>query len=251
MLNSAGFYSVEENFSMDFGSDPKLTVHSDFKIEKTAESLIKQELVLMNAGRTPVPEVLNEFLKKEGFMVYEPFATPKTVTSKATGRLHQIISKKQSDVVDGLLSSISIVPDKDRKLDVFASENNGISLSVKADRYFERGGQRYVVTSFDGDPISYTLHRILETKGFHVAILETKDDFRAVSEKLLSRLQITGTYAQHKLTSGMEGNYSLYMTGFQLSGSTIPVAGVFLTNLEFDHIIRDLLMESGYSIITK
>jgi hypothetical protein len=251
MLNSAGFYSVEENFSMDFGSDPKLTIHSDFKIEKTAESLIKQDLVLMNAGHTPVPAVLSEFLKKEGFTIYEPFATPKTVTPGTTGQLHQITSKKQSDVIDALLSSMSIVPDKDRKLDVFAAENNGISLSVKADRYFERGGQRYVVTSFDGDPISYTLYRILETKGFQVAILESKDDFRAISEKLLSRLQIQGTYAQHKLSSDMEGRYSLHMTGFKLSGPDFPVAGVFLTNLELDRVIRDLLVESGYSIIPK
>jgi hypothetical protein len=251
MLNSAGFYSVEENFSMDFGSDPKLTIHSDFKVEKTAESLIKQDLVLMNAGHTPVPVVLSEFLKKEGFTVYEPFATPKTVTPGTTAQLLQITSKNQSDVVDALLSSMSIVPDKDRKLDVFAAENNGISLSVKADRYFERGGQRYVVTSFDGDPVSYTLYRILETKGFQVAILETKDNFRAVSEKLLSRLHIPGTYAQHKLSSDMEGSYSLHMTGFKLSGPDFPVTGVFLTNLELDRVIRDLLVESGYSIITK
>jgi hypothetical protein len=251
MLNSAGFYSVEENFSMDFGSDPKLTIHSDFKVETTAESLIKQDLVLMNAGHTPVPVVLSEFLKKEGFTVYEPFATPKAVTPGTTGQLHQITSKRQSDIIDALLSSMSIVPDKDRKLDVFAAENNGISLSVKADRYFERAGQRYVVTSFDGDPVSYTLYRILETKGFQIAILETKDDFRAVSEKLLSRLQIPSTYAQHKLSSDMEGSYSLHMTGFKLSGPDFPVAGVFLTNLELDRVIRDLLVESGYNIITE
>jgi hypothetical protein len=251
MLDSAGFYSVEENFSMDFGSDPKLTIHSDFKIEKTPESLIRQDLLLMNAGRTPFPGVINEFLKKEGFTVYEPFASPKPGTTAMTGRLYQVTSKKQSDMIDVLLSSMSIIPDKDRRLDVFAADNNGISLSVKAERYFERGGQRYVVASFDGDPITYTLYRILETKGYQVAILEARDDFRKVSEKLLSCLRIPGTYAQYNLSPDMGASYSLHMTGFKLENPDFPVAGVFLTNLELDRVIRDLLAEDGYSIITK
>jgi hypothetical protein len=251
MLDSAGFYSVEENFSMDFGSDPKLTIHSDFKIEKTSESLIKQDLVLMNAGQFPFPGVISEFLKKESFTVYEPFASFKPVTTVMPGRLHQVTSKKQADMVDALLSSISIIPDKDRRLDVFAADNNGISLSVKAERYFERGGKRYVVSSFDGDPITYTLYRILETKGYQIAILEAKDDFRKVSEKLLSCLHIPAVYAQHKLSPLMAANYSLHMTGFKLDNPEYPVAGVFLTNLELDRVIRDLLVEDGYSIITK
>jgi len=251
MLNSAGFYSVEEGFSMDFGSDPKLTIHSDFKIEKTAESLIRQELVLMNAGQKPFPGVISEFLRKEGFTVYEPFASPKPVTTATPGRLHQVTSQKQSDMIDALLSSISIVPDKDRRLDVFAADNNGISLSVKAERYFEHAGQRYVVTSFDGDPITYTLYRILETKGYQVVMLETRDDFRKVCEKLLSCMHIPGTYAQHNLSPDTAGNYSLHMSGFKLENPDFPAAGVFLTNLELDRVIRDLLAEDGYSIVIK
>ena len=251
MLDSAGFYSVEENFSMDFGSDPKLTIHTDFKIEKTPESLIRQELLLMNAGRSPFPRVIREFLKKEGFTVYEPFAAHKPATTGTTGRVYQATSKKQSDMIDVLLSSISIIPDKNRRLDVFAGDNNGISLSVKAERYFERGGERYVVSSFDGDPITYTLYRILETKGYQVAILDATDDFRKVSEKLLSCLRIPSTYAQHELTPEMGTGYSLHMSGFKLENPDFPVAGVFLTNLELDRVIRDLLAEDGYSIIAK
>jgi hypothetical protein len=134
---------------------------------------------------------------------------------------------------------------------VFAADNNGIFLSVKADRYFEHGGRRYVISSFDGDPVTYTLYRILETKGYHVAILETKDDFRKVSEKLLSCLHIHGTYARHKLSPDTGGNYSIHMTGLKIENPDYPVAGVFLTNLELDHVIRELLTENGYSIITK
>ena len=154
-------------------------------------------------------------------------------------------------MIDVLLSSISVIPDKNRRLDVFAAENNGISLSVKAERYFERGGQRYVVSSFDGDPITYTLYRILEAKGYQVAILEAKDDFRKVSEKVLSCLHIPAAYAQYNLSPDTGGSYSLHMTGFKLENPDFPDAGVFLTNLELDRVIRDLLAVDGYSIITK
>jgi hypothetical protein len=250
MLNSAGFYSVEENFSMDFGSDPKLTIHSDFKIEKTPESIFNQDILLMNTGQRPFPAVISEFLKKDGFTVHEPFSSPRPVTF-TTGRLLQVTSKKQSDIIDALLSSISVIPDKDRSLDIFAADNNGILLSVKAERYFEHEGQRYVVSNFDGDPVTYTLYRILEAKGYRVAILEAKDDFRKVSAKLLNCLRIPGAYDQHTINLDMEANYSLHMTGFKLESPDYPVAGVFLTDLALDRVILDLFSENGYIIVTK
>ena len=119
------------------------------------------------------------------------------------------------------------------------------------ERFFERGGQRFVVTSFDGDPVTYTLFRILETKGYRVVILEAKDDFRKITEKILSRLRIQAAYAQHKLLSDDATNYSLQMSGFNLEGAGIPDGSLFLTNLPLDRIDRDLLMENGYNVHVK
>jgi hypothetical protein len=251
MLESAGFYSVEENFSMDFGTDPKLTIRSDFKIEKTSDSLMKQDVVLMNSGHVPLPPVIGGFLKKEGFTVYEPFVSQQTVVPAVPRPLLQITTKNQPDIIDALLTSISVNPERDRRLDVFAADNNGISLSVKAERYFERDGKRHVVTRFDGDPVTYTLFRILETKGYQVIIIEAQDDFRKISEKLLSRMRIQGTYAQQTLGHAVGANYSLQMSGYMLQGAGFPVEGLFLTNLELDRVICDLLTENGYSITSK
>lgn len=251
MLGSAGFYSVEENFSLDFGTDPKLTIRSDFKIEKTSESLIKQDIVLINSGREQFPPVIGKFLKNEGFTVYDPFAFPQPLVLASPRPLYQIISKNQYDIVDALLTSISVISDRDRRVDVFAGDNNGISLSVNAERYFEHGGQRHVITRFDGDPVTYTIFRILETKGYQVIILEPQDDFRKISDKLLSRMRIQGTYSRHTLSNDTGANYTLQMSGYKLEGAGFPVDGLFLTNLELDRIIRDILTENGYSITTK
>jgi hypothetical protein len=165
--------------------------------------------------------------------------------------MYQITTKNQPDIIDALLTSISVAPEKDRRVDVFAAENNGISLSVKAERYFERGGRRHVVTRFDGDPVAYTLFRILETSGYQVIILDAQDDFRRITDKLLSRLQIQGTYTQHTMSHDVGANYLLRMSGYKMEGAGIPAGGIFLTNLELDRVIRDLLAVNGYSISGK
>jgi hypothetical protein len=251
MLEAGGFYSVEENFNMDFGVDPKLSFHADFKIEKSSESLIMQDIVLMNSGLNLTSTALGEFLKKEGFLLYEPFASLKQDTVRNSRPIHQITSVKQPEIVDAILKAFSISSDRDRRLDVFTADKNGISLSVKAERYFERGGQRYVVIGFDGNPVNSDLLKILEANGFRVIVLEAQDDFRKISEKLISRMKIKGTYAKHNLLQDSTANYSLQMTGFKLDDDGFPGGGLFLTNLEMDRIIRELLTENGYSIISK
>lgn len=248
LLEAAGFYSVEENFSMEFGVDPKLTVQADFKVEKTADSLIKQDVVLVNSGRTSLPSPLGEFLKKEGFSLYEPFASIKPFAQRDSRTIHYVSPKKQPEMVDAILSAFSVSSERDRTVDVFAADDNGISLSVKVERYFERGGQRYVVTSFDGDPIQYTLFRILETKGYTAVILEANDDFRKISEKLISRMKIQGTFGQHNLLQDVSAGYSLQMSGFKLDDALLPGGGIFLTDRTMDRIVRDLFTENGFNI---
>lgn len=252
MLNAAGFYSVEENFRLEFGTDPKLVVRSDFKVEKTPESLIKQDVVLLNSGKTSLPQPLDEFLNKEGFAVYEPFASLKPlIISTPSRQIYQITAKAQPEILDAILNALSVPYQTDRHVDVFSADNNGISLSVKAERFFERDGQRFVITNFDGDPVTYTLFRILETKGYRVVILEPKDDFRKISEKVFSRLRIKGGYAQHKLWPDDVSNYSLQVSGFNLEGAGVPGSSIFITNLQLDNIIRDLLKENGYNVLVK
>lgn len=249
MLESAGFYSVEEDFSLEFGSDPKITVHSDFKVEKTADSLIKQDVVLLNSGKQTLPTVLGPFLKKEGFSVYEPFALSKPFMVRTPLRnIHQITSRNQPAIVDAILGSLSVAYSVDKRVDVFLADNNGISLTVKAGRYFEQAGQRYVVSDFDGDPVAYTLFRILETKGFRVVILEPQDDYRRISEKIMSRMQLQGGYSQLAQLSDDGLNYSLQMSGVRMEGTGVPGGSLFITNLEMDRIVRDLLKENGYQV---
>ena len=251
LLKEAGFYSVEENFSMDFGVDPKLTVQFDFKVEKTADSVVKEGVDLVNSGRVSLTPTLGEFLKKEGFSLHEPFATLKPPVQQDSRTIHSVSSKRQTDVIDSILSAFSVSPERNRLVDVFSAEKNGFSLSVKTELYFERGGQRYVVTNFDGDPVNYTLFRILETKGYSVVILDASDDFRKISEKLISRMKIKGSYAKHDLLKNGAAGYSLQMSGFKLDDALLPGGGIFLTDRTVDRTFKDLFIENGFNIRTR
>jgi len=251
LLDAAGFYSVEEDFGREYGSDPAVSVHADFKVEKTADSVLKQDVFVINSGKSPYPKVVRDLLKKDGITAYEPFAVPTRLARASQGQVNQIRSPKLTDIVDGLLGSLAILPEKNKNLDIFAGDNNGISLAIKAERYFERSGQRHVVTRFDGDPVAYTLYRLLETKGYRVAILDVQDNFRKVTEKLLSQISVQGSYALHQIEPAPEANYSLRMSGFRVSGVGLPPSGVIITDLELDPIVRDLLAESGYGVTVR
>jgi hypothetical protein len=252
LVAEAGFYSVEENFSLDFGSDPTLTVHADFKIEKKPDSLIIQDVVLVNAASDAAPVALGAFLKKEGFSLYEPFAAaPRRSSHGYSRRLSHISAPRQADMMDAILTSLAVTAERDHRLEVFNANADGISLSVKAERYFERGGQRYVVTHFDGNSVNYTLFRILETMGFKVVILEAKDDFRSVMEKLVTRMKLPGEYGRHTLLQDKDAGYAIHISGFNLEDPSQPGAGLFMTDRPLDQIIRDLLTENGFSITNR
>ena len=109
LLEAAGFYSVEENFSIEFGTDPKLTVRADFKVEKNADSLINQDVIIISNNRTSVPPALGNFLKKEGFSLYEPFASLQPFVPLESRSIHSVSAIKQPDIVDSILSVFSAV----------------------------------------------------------------------------------------------------------------------------------------------
>lgn len=248
ILEAAGFYSVEDDFVMEFGFDPKLTVKTDFKIEKNPDSFIKQDVDLINSNRVSLPPSLKDFLKKEGYSVHEPFALLNPLAQRDSREIHYISAKKQGDIVKGVLSAFSVSAEKDRLVDVFAADNNGITLSIKADLYFIRNGQRYIITNFDGDPVNYTLYRILETKGYNVIMLEARDGFRRVSEKIISRMKIKGVFAQHGLLQETSAGYSLQISGFKLDDALLPGGGIFMTDRAMDRVVRDIFTESGFTV---
>lgn len=248
LLVSGGFYSVEEQPVMTFGTDPLLKVRADFKVERTAESVMRNEVILVSSSRQGFPAHLADYVKAQGFKLVEPFAERQSAPVPRRHQLVQLAPRNQYQTIDQLLEALSVPTEKNRRVQLFSAADSGIALSVVAERYFERAGRRYVVASFSGDPIAYTLFRLLETKGYRVVILEPKDTFKSIASKMLERMDLPSSYASHLLVSDPSGRYSLEMSGFLLENSSSGGGALMLTDLPLEQNVRELLTDQGYQI---
>jgi len=252
LLAAARFYSVEENFSVNFGSDPKLTVTSDFKIEKTSDSLLKNDvtLVTLPGKRTSMPELLSSFLEKEGFQVIESSPSISTVPD---GRkvLYSVQGSNQESIVDELFSALSVRYEKNRDLLLDDGALSGVSLSVRADRFSKSNGKKLVFSFSEENPVQYTLLRLLELKGYRVVILNPEDDFREISEKVLSSLGYPAVYGMQPLWEAAEAPFNVQLSGFVVAGNGRNGSRTFLTNVTVDPLVRELARYQGFDVIVK
>ena len=252
LLAAAKFYSVEENFSVDFGSDPKLTVKSDYKIERTSESLLKNDIVLVNldGNRNGLPPPLLAFLDKEGFQVVEssPAFSEEPDGNKV---LYSIEGSSQETIVDDLYSALSVHCEKNRDLLLDDGALSGVTLSVRADRYSERNNQKVVVSFSDANPVQYTLLRLLVLKGYRVVMLNPEDDFKEISEKLLPSMGVSAAYGMHPLWKQDGTSFNVHLSGFVVSEGGRSGPRKILTNVPIDPLVGELARYKGFDIIVK
>lgn len=248
LLASGGFYSVEEQPVMTFGKDPQLKVRSDFKVEQSAESVMRNEVMLISAARQGFPLRLTEYLKGQGVKLLEPFAEQSAFPVPLRHRVVRTVSHDPAQVIDLLLETLAVPAERNKRVELFKTAESGIGLSVAAERYFDRGGRRYVVARFTGDPITYTLFRLLETKGYRVVILEPHDSFNTVASKLLSRMDLPSRYSTHQLMTGPGGQYSFEMSGFMFENTASDGGSVMLTDRPIESAMRELLYDHGYQV---
>lgn len=248
LLASGGFYSVEDQPVMTFGKDPQLKVRSDFKVEQSAESVMRNEVMLISAAQQGVPIRLTEYLKGQGVKLLEPFAGQSISPVPLRHRVVRAASYDQAQVVDLLLETLGVPTERSKRVELFRTDETGIGLSVAAERYFERGGRRYVVARFTGDPITYTLFRLLETKGYRVVILEPHDNFTTAASKVLSRMELPARYLSHQLMAGPGGRYSFEISGFMLENAAPDGGSVMLTDRPIEPAMRELLYDHGYLV---
>ena len=251
LLSAARFYSFEEDFSVDFGADPKITVRSDFKIEKAPESLMQHDITLLNvsAERYATPQGLAALLERNGFQLLET-AAPRREAGPAGDLLYQISYKEPQRILDLLLDALAVPFESGIKIDIYAQDNIGVRLEVPVDRFFEYGGRRYVVGFFKGDPVTYTLTRLLELKGYRVIMLQDSDDLRSITDQVLSRLQLPGRYAEHELWPSRPAGYGVRVSGVLIRGDRNgEERKLFVTDRQVDPLVQELAELNGYRLL--
>jgi hypothetical protein len=252
VLGAARFYSVEENFTLQVGSDPRVLVFADFKIERTPESLLQHDLTLLNLTdrRRPLPPVLSEYLRTEGFQVLEPFAPESPLPLKEVrGTVYRVTDHGAMPAADTLLQALDLPVSRDRTVELFSFARDGVKLAVKADRLFEEQGQPYVLSLFDGDPVSYTLSRLLETRGYKVIMLDARDDFPKVSERILGRLRLGGGVGLQTLDLPSGSPYAIQLNGVAISNRVTKGKQIVLTTHALSPLLRELAQFNGFEVV--
>jgi len=249
LLSAAGFYSVEEDFSVTFGADPILTVTTDFKVENDSNSPLQHDIFLFNTGSRSggFPPVLADYMARQGFRVIDSNPSGITEITPVDGAVSVITDKEPSVIADRLMSALKLGYVRDKEIDLLNMGDGGVGLRVKADRYFEKNGERFVVSTFRGDPENYTLLRLLEAQRYHVIMLTPEEDFRSVSAKILSQLRLPSRYDMQELLASREIPYSIRMSGIMIKAPD-KRGNIFLTATMPDRVIAELLELNGYTI---
>lgn len=247
LLRSGRFHSVEEDSTLAFGSDPKLTVRADFKVERTAESIFKKDILLLNDADVLTSPAIYAYLKEAGFVLYEPFSTKHKPSPTKLNRLVQVRAKTQPEIVEAVLSALSLPLKRDQNLDVASPDDSGINLSITIERSFELNGKRYVILS-SGEPAVEAISSILSSGGLRIVLIEAGDDFRTVVEKILTSIEISGLYGFHDLLPEETESNSLELSGILIAEREPDGGSLFITDREIDGTIRDIATENGYSV---
>ncbi|MBU5614386.1 LysM peptidoglycan-binding domain-containing protein [Geomonas azotofigens] len=247
LLNAARFYSFEEDFLVDFGTDCKVIVQADFKIEKSQDSLLRQDITLLKVpGKRPAtPQALVRLLASHGFKLVETPSTAPIITGRPDDSvLYQIPEKDPRGIADALLEALGIRFQADKSIDLYADDNNGVRLEIPVYRYFEKNGKRYVLARFQGDPLGDSLTNLLEGKGYQVIPVQDHDDLQSLSDKLLNRLDVAGRYGEQELWSLWEKGYGVRMPGVMLNDA--KGGRIFITDRKVDPLVRELAKLNGY-----
>ncbi len=247
LLQSAGFYSVEPDFTLEFGDDPRLSVRAEYRIERTAESLLRNETVLLYAasGRYAMPPSLWSFLGASGFRVIEP-DLPRHDAPVLRNRFIQLSGGSPLQVADTVLAALGMATEAGKSIEFPGWVRQGITLKVRPDRSFSSMGKRFALTVYDGNPATYTLTRLLESEGVTVVLLAQGDDSHAVTEKLFAALNLPARFDSHPLWPLGDTPYTVRMSGFLLRDSEHRT--LFFTDREATPLMLDLIARNGYAV---
>ena len=201
----------------------------------------------MNSGKVALSSTLTEFLKKEGFTVHEPFALIKPHEYLPRNRLVRVGAQSPLEIANSLLEALSISAEKNARIGLVNIDSSGVSLSISPDFYFRYKGKSYCI-SFDTDNLAQnsSLTPLLEARGIHPIVLGKNDNFREISEKILSGIGISATYGFQGVWPEEDAGYALEMSGILIDGAGEDGGSLFLTDREIDRIIRDISAENGF-----
>lgn len=240
LVRAAEFARVEENTDLDFGTDPKLTVHTDFRVLRLPTAARGPETVLFNV--TPngpcLPASVKDFLSRNGFIVAEYCPATADPFADSGFDFRTITDTAPCGMVDSLLDVLSIKLDRNRIISGSLGSNMDGRFSVRVEGYFEADGKRYILNCGENDSYNYTLFRLLGLEGYTILLPGEKDDFQAVASMTLSALKLPYNFGKHEFNYD---HYSISLTGFKVSRRNNSSGRLLISNKTTMPAIVELL----------
>lgn len=248
MLTAGGFYSVEKQPLLVFGDDPKVIIQPDFKIEPAPDSITKNRIFLLHTGLQKSPAALVDFIEAQGLQMLEPFANDQVIHKNTNDRLVLLENLSPLQTADSLLQAFALPAENNYRLDLMEASKNGIGLSVIARRYFNFNNKPYIISEFDGDPVSYTLLRLLETEGYNVIFLDKNDNSGRAVTKILKKLNLPAKQSMQQLAAAPDNSYAVELSGVTVHGINGHLETIVFTERAVEQKLQELLKAHGFLI---
>lgn len=249
LLRAGRFYSTEEDFSVSFGDDPRVTVEADFKVEKGPESVLAQDVVLLNVSQDRVgfPSGLTRLLADNGFQLIEG-ASPEAKKIRNRHLLQVVATENPKKILDCLLDVLSVRYVR-KHVTLLVREESGLRLELLVDRFFRYRGEDYVALLADDEQSGANLIPLLEGHGIGVVALEQGDNLASVTSKLATALELKLELKEHELWPRRQKGYGVSLSGIMIRNRKNG-AKTFLTDRPLSPAVREMVQLNGYRIVT-
>jgi LysM repeat protein len=265
ILRVSGYHSVKDGISSPvvMGETVSVALPARWIIQRTEDSLLSGDLILLKeVPEKPDPGLLAvlRYARRVGLRVLPYADDPKTMEGflvgvqeeSSEGRIPVGLAVPKAGglpAVDFVLSLIGIAAKTGERLRV-GKEGDAFRLVVSPDRYFEVGGEKYVV---DTDKMSPAIRSILRESGYVVFPAGKDASGREILQRLMKAAGVgSEERKEYLLTGGAKAGYEVRVTGAFLSLSGPPGGAerrIVLVRRKIHSATRALLGDMGVEIV--
>lgn len=260
IVDAAGYFSVDKSRNpLVIGDKIQFEIAGDWVIYK--DDLLKDVVVvnLIEEGGKPLNSQLKDLIHNYGVNLIDLYKTGEgeqepvdftQKTAESAGDPADAPFLDTSDpmaLVDSLLALLGQDFQKDNKVELFQGESGGFDVEIVADRYFERMGNRYII-SFHS--ISSSLMEVITQQGYHFLNLSKPlKDSSAIVESALDLLDVRYDSPLPRFSDRPEGerNLEIFIPGILIMQD--ETTKILLTALELKVEVYQWLIANEIKVV--
>ena len=243
LLRTAEFAHIEENPTVELGTDPRLAVRADFRITALTAAGHGPEsiLIFVDENGPSLPTPLKKYLNRKGYRVAELSRKEAPHSDEPGYDLRFLPPAPSCEMALSLLEILSLKLNRNRIVTGSMGQNAESRFSIRVDGLFETGGKRFILDCGENDSYNYTLYRLLQLQGYGIVQPQPKDDYATVTEKLMKELNYPFSFGRYDFDYG---RYRISVTGFRITRKGDSTARLLLVNKPSDLVFAELLQSA-------